>query len=109
VERQVAPAVARLAQVFDPRLKIGDRRFVLPAIGAFGSWLAGGDDVGVDEDGHGLVTTRTGRGSLVGFGDRGKCSAGHQGGRERGTVMVSARLTGSEVAPPSFGPADALP
>jgi hypothetical protein len=73
VEGQLAPVIARLTQVFDPCLKVGDDHFEMMAVGAFRSWLAGGDGEGVAEDGH-----RTGRrpkaGSLVGFRNR------HEGG-----------------------------
>jgi hypothetical protein len=39
--------VARLAQVFDPRLKVGDDYFEIMAISAFRFSLAGGDGMGV--------------------------------------------------------------
>jgi hypothetical protein len=38
--------VARLAQVFDPRLKVGDDYFEMMAISTFRFSLAGGDGVG---------------------------------------------------------------
>jgi hypothetical protein len=67
VEGQLAPVIARLTQVFDPCLKVGDDHFEMMAVGALRFWLAGGDGEGVAEDGH-RARHRPKAGSLVAFG-----------------------------------------
>ena len=69
VEGQLAPVIARLAQVCDPCVKVGDDHFEMTAVGAFRSCLAGGDGEGVAEDGH-RARHRPKAGSLVGFRNR---------------------------------------
>jgi hypothetical protein len=69
VESQLAPVIARLTQVCDPRLKVGDDHFEMTAVGAFRSCLAGSDGEGVAEDGH-RAGHRPKAGSLVGFRSR---------------------------------------
>jgi hypothetical protein len=69
VEGQLAPMIARLTQVRDPCVKVGDDHFEMTAVGAFRSCLAGGDGEGVAEDGH-RARHRPKAGSLVGFRNR---------------------------------------
>ena len=52
VEGQLAPVIARLTQVVDPRVKVGDDHFKMTAVGAVRFWLAGSDGEDVAEDGH---------------------------------------------------------
>ena len=69
VEGQLPPVIARLTQVRDPRVKVGDDHFEMTAVGALRCWLAGGDGEGVAEDGH-RAGHRPKAGSLVGFRNR---------------------------------------
>src|SRR5262245_15999053 len=69
VEGQLAPVIARLTQVFDPCLKVGNDHFEMTAVGALRFCLAGGDGEGVAEDGH-RAGHRPKAGSLVGFRSR---------------------------------------
>jgi hypothetical protein len=69
VEGQLAPMIARLTQVRDPRVKVGDDHFEMTAVSALRFWLVGGDGEGVAEDGH-RARHRPKAGSLVGFRNR---------------------------------------
>jgi hypothetical protein len=69
VKGQLAPVIARLTQVFDPCVKVGDDHFEMTAVSAFRFSVAGGDGEDVAEDGH-RASHRPKAGSLVGFRNR---------------------------------------